>query len=69
MTAVEGAAQAAMSRGYEVRVLDTPIVGEARDAARVIRGRTCATCSRTTMTSPSVSLGAGETTVHVKGDG
>ena len=28
MTAVRGAAQAAMSRGYDVRVLDTPIVGE-----------------------------------------
>ena len=67
MTAVNGAAQAAMSRGYDVRVLDTPIVGEARDAARSFAADV--RDALTTMTRPACIIGAGETTVHVKGDG
>ncbi len=67
MTAVKGAAQAAMSRGYDVRVLDTPIVGEARDAARSFAADV--RDALTTLTRPACVIGAGETTVHVKGDG
>jgi len=67
MTAVMGAAQAAMSRGYDVRVLDTPIVGEARHAARSFAADV--RDALTTMTRPACVIGAGETTVHVKGDG
>ena len=67
LTAVAGAAQAARSRGYHVRVLDRPIVGEARDAARSFAedvGVALETLSR-----PACVIGAGETTVHVKGNG
>ena len=67
MTAVNGAAQAATSRGYDVRVLDMPIVGEARDAARTFAADV--RDALTTLTRPACIIGAGETTVHVKGDG
>ena len=67
MTAVQGAAQAAMSRGYDVRVLDAPIVGEARDAARSFAADV--RDALTTLARPACVIGAGETTVHVKGDG
>jgi hydroxypyruvate reductase len=67
MTAVNGAAQAAMSRGYDVRVLDTPIVGEARDAARSFAADVRDTLP--TLTRHACIIGAGETTVHVKGNG
>ena len=67
MTAVDGAAQAARSLGYDVRVLDQPIVGEAREAARWfadnVRG------ALATLARPACVIGAGETTVLVKGDG
>jgi glycerate 2-kinase len=67
MTAVKGAAQAARSRGYDVRVLDTPIVGEARHAARSFAADVRDALA--TLTRPACVIGAGETTVHVKGDG
>ncbi len=67
MTAVKGAAQEAMSRGYDVRVLDTPIVGEARSAARSFAADV--RDALTTLTRPACVIGAGETTVYVKGDG
>ena len=67
MTAVEGAVEAARSRGFHVHVIDHPIVGEARDAARAF-----AAAIRQTITHlppPACIIGAGETTVHVKGSG
>jgi hydroxypyruvate reductase len=66
-TAVNGAAQAAISRGYDVRVLDTPIVGEARDAARSFAADVREALM--TLSRPACIIGAGETTVHVRGDG
>lgn len=67
MTAVNGAAQAARSQGYDVRVLDAPIVGEARSAARSFAADV--RDALTTLTRPACVIGAGETTVHVTGDG
>jgi glycerate 2-kinase len=67
MTAVEGAAAAARSRGYDVYVIDRPIVGEAREAARAFADDVRAAAAR--VTTPACIIGAGETTVHVKGSG
>lgn len=67
MTAVEGAAAAARTRGYHVHVIDEPVVGEARDAAR--RFAATVDASAATLTAPACVIGAGETTVVVKGRG
>jgi hydroxypyruvate reductase len=67
MAAVEGAAQAARSRGYDVRVLDQPIVGEARGAAESFAASVSDALE--VLTRPACVIGAGETTVHVKGNG
>jgi glycerate 2-kinase len=67
MTAVEGAADAARSRGYHVHVIDEPVVGEARDAARAFAATTRAAAA--TLPRPACVIGAGETTVVVKGNG
>jgi hydroxypyruvate reductase len=67
MTAVEGAAAAARSRGYDVHVIDRPIVGEAREAARAFAEDVRA--ARAHLASPACVIGAGETTVHVRGGG
>ena len=66
-TAVDGARAAAERLGYDVYVIDAPLVGEAREAgrqlldtaSRVMRGRT----------GPLCILAAGETTVRVSGAG
>jgi hydroxypyruvate reductase len=66
-TAIDGARAAAERRGYNVHVIDAPLVGEAREAARelldaasrVLRGRS----------GPQCILAAGETTVRVSGSG
>jgi len=67
MAAVDGAATAARARGYDVHVIERPIVGEARDAARAFAEdvRLAVSCS----TIPACVIGAGETTVHVTGNG
>jgi len=67
MTAVEGAAASARSRGYDVHVIDRPIVGEAREAARTFAEDVRA--ARAHLASPACVIGAGETTVHVRGGG
>ena len=67
LMAVDGAARAAESAGYQVVVLPDPTTGEARDTARrfveavaeAIRGTTRPTCV----------IGSGETTVTVRGTG
>jgi hydroxypyruvate reductase len=67
ITAVEGAAEAARSRGYQVHVIDRPLVGEAREAARAfaedVRHAAAA------LQHPVCVVGSGETTVVVKGNG
>ena len=67
MTAVDGAATAARERGYDVHVIERPIVGEARDAARAFAEDVRWAVSRSTL--PACVIGAGETTVHVTGNG
>jgi glycerate 2-kinase len=66
-TALEGARQAAEARGYTVVTIDRVIDGEARVAARAFiehARRVAVDGAR-----PLCVLGAGETTVTVKGDG
>ena len=67
MTAVRGAADAARALGYDVHVIEAPIVGESREAARAFVDdvdRAAAMLGR-----PACVIGGGETTVHVKGTG
>ena len=67
MTAVDGAARSAREHGYDVRVIEQPIVGEARQAAQAFietARRAAATLGR-----PACVIGGGETTVVVKGTG
>lgn len=67
MTAVHGAADAARALGYDVHVIQTPIVGESREAARAfVRDVDGAVA---TLRRPACVIGGGETTVHVKGTG
>ena len=67
LTAVEGASAAARAGGYVVHVIDRPIVGEAREAAQAFAGHVRSMMSRSDV--PACVIGAGETTVHVKGSG
>jgi len=67
MTAVEGAVEAARSRGYQVHVIERPVVGEARDAARTFAED--AHRAAATLNHPVCVVGAGETTVVVTGTG
>jgi hydroxypyruvate reductase len=67
MTAVDGAADAARSRGYAVHVVERPIVGEARDAARAFADDARRATAQTDR--PVCVVGGGETTVVVKGSG
>jgi hydroxypyruvate reductase len=67
MTAIEGAAKDARARGFDVHIIERPIVGEARDAARAFSAdvhRAAASLRR-----PACVIGGGETTVHVRGSG
>jgi hydroxypyruvate reductase len=65
--AMEGAASAAAARGYDVRVIESPITGEARtaarDYARVVSERAHG------RPRPTCVISSGETTVLVKGQG
>lgn len=65
--AMAGAEAAARERGYHPIVVDDPIVGEARDAARgwFERARTAATG----LGRPACVISSGETTVRVTGRG
>ena len=69
--AVEGAASAARARGYDVHVIDAPIVGEAREAARQFAGAIAHLSSNNDLRPhlPLCVVGGGETTVHVNGSG
>ena len=67
MTAVNGAIDAARSQGYNVHTIDAPIIGEARRAAVLFAGEVRQALAR--LMPPLCVIGAGETTVHVTGDG
>jgi glycerate 2-kinase len=67
ITAVDGAVEAARSRGYTIHTIDAPIVGEARDAAVLFAGEVRQVLAR--LAPPLCVVGSGETTVHVTGDG
>ena len=63
--AMSGAAEAARARGYTVRVLDEPVVGEARIAARKCLNEVAAAGGDI----PLCLVSSGETTVRVIGKG
>ena len=67
LMAVDGAASAAESAGYQVVVLPDPTTGEARDTAR--RFVEAAAEATRGMTRPTCVIGSGETTVTVRGTG
>jgi hydroxypyruvate reductase len=67
LTALDGAQRAAEAQGYTVVTIDRVIDGEARDAARTVIDDARRVATETTR--PLCILGAGETTVTVKGDG
>ena len=67
LMAVDGAARAAESAGYQVVVLPDPTTGEARDTARRFVEAAAEAIRRTTR--PTCVIGSGETTVTVRGTG
>jgi hydroxypyruvate reductase len=67
LMAVDGAARAAESAGYQVVVLPDPTTGEARDTAR--RFVQAAADAVQGTTRPMCVIGSGETTVTVRGTG
>jgi hydroxypyruvate reductase len=66
-TAIDGARREAEARGYDVLVVDEPLVGEARLAAVHLLDRVQGQLGR--LSRPLCVLSAGETTVTVKGHG
>jgi glycerate 2-kinase len=67
MNAMEGARGAARSLGYEVVLIDDPIVGDARTSAPALLARARALASG--KTGPLCLIASGETTVKVVGKG
>ena len=65
--AVRAAAQVAAELGYTVATIDTPVVGEARDAAKTHHQEVLRLA--TNLSRPACVLSAGETTVEVSGSG
>jgi hydroxypyruvate reductase len=63
--AMRGAAGEAARRGYVVQVIDEPVVGEARDAARA----RIAAAAGVAHDAPVCLISSGETIVHVTGTG
>ena len=68
LTAVNGARAAASSLGYAVRVIDRPVTGEARHAARDLL-RMATEVAKSDPASPTCILSSGETTVRTTGSG
>jgi hydroxypyruvate reductase len=66
---LDGAAEAARARGYRVMIRETPVVGEARDAARVHAEWLSGLSEIPNPGQPLCLLSSGETTVTVKGPG
>lgn len=67
-TAMQGAADEALRRGFHVVVIDDPVVGDARVAAAGYVGRVKGIL-REDLRRPLCVVSSGETTVHVTGDG
>ena len=67
LTAVDGAAEAARAHAYRIEIIDDPIVGEAREAAGIFAAE--ARRRAETGNRPVCVIGAGETTVVVRGNG
>lgn len=65
--AIEGARQAALTRGYDVCVVDRPVTGEAREAGRAHVAEVARLVAQ--MGRPACVIAAGETTVTVTGQG
>jgi hydroxypyruvate reductase len=65
--AMAGAADEARRRGYRTHVLDIPVTGEARQAARAHFRRAAALAG--TLDHPLCLVSSGETTVRVRGSG
>lgn len=65
--AVQAAAQVAAELGYAVATIDPPVVGEARDAAKVHHQEVLRLATK--LSRPACVLSAGETTVEVSGSG
>ena len=65
--AMRGAADAARARGYDVAMIEAPLVGEARIAAPEQIDRMIATAR--TLRRPACVISSGETTVTVTGEG
>ena len=65
--ALRAAAQVAAELGYTVATIDTPVVGEARDAAKTHHQEVLRLA--TNLSRPACVLSAGETTVEVSGSG
>lgn len=65
-TAIDGAAREAARRGYDVRAIDRPTTGEARDAGRIFAEVALGTH---VAAGPTCIIGSGEPTVTVRGDG
>jgi glycerate 2-kinase len=65
--AIEGARRAAEALGYHVHIVQEPVTGEARDAARQHVARTAQAIA--SMPRPVCVIASGETTVTVKGAG
>lgn len=66
-TALDGASRAAAAKGYQVAIIEEPVHGEARDAARGFIARAEALVRRSR--GPLCVLAGGETTVRVSGRG
>ena len=64
-TAMEGAARAARSCGYTVRIIDAPTHGEAREAGAAFATQALGDPGG----QPLCVIASGETTVHVRGTG
>ena len=67
LDAVDAAMRQATSLGFDVAVIDTPVVGEARQAASVHLEQVAAAAS--SLRRPACVVSAGETTVEVTGTG
>jgi glycerate 2-kinase len=66
---LDGAADAARARGYRVMIRETPVVGEARNAARAYAEWLIGLPELPNPAQPLCILSSGETTVTVKGRG
>jgi glycerate-2-kinase len=74
--AVDAAARTARTSGYDVHIIDAPVVGEAREAGVAFAAEGLKQVASAAVSTPTVSsgrcvciIGSGETTVRVRGAG